>query len=277
MTTDCRPTRRPPEAARTRRGPAAPPRAYDAVKPVLDFALALVLFVPALPVMFVCGLLVKLTSPGPAVYSQTRVGRDGRVYRIYKIRSMRHNCEAASGARWSSGDCDPRVTPVGRFLRRTHLDELPQLWNVLRGEMSLVGPRPERPEFVPKLEQLVPGYRERLRVKPGVTGLAQIQLPADTDVESVRNKLALDRRYVEGYGFWLDVRILLGTGLKVAGVPFAGIRRLLALPGPPPGAEAEAVVLPRPEIAEAAHPPTGQVPPTAEQAPAAVCANFTSP
>ena len=105
-----------------------------------------------------------------------RLGKNGRPFRLHKIRTMRHDCEKATGPRWAVPG-DPRITPLGRFLRQTHLDELPQLWNVLRGEMSLVGPRPERPEFVPDLEQAIPHYRDRLLVRPGVTGLAQVQLP----------------------------------------------------------------------------------------------------
>ena len=112
---------------------------------------------------------------GPVIYSQTRLGQCGRPFTIYKIRTMLPNCEATTGPRWSTAD-GPRITPVGQFLRRAHLDELPQLWNILRGEMSLVGPRPERPEFVTQLEQAIPCYRERLAVRPGVTGMAQIQL-----------------------------------------------------------------------------------------------------
>src|SRR5205814_291249 len=115
--------------------------------------------------------LVRITSRGPAFYTQTRLGLRGRTFTIYKLRSMYEYCENHSGPLWSSKD-DPRVTPLGRFIRRTHIDELPQLWNILRGDMSLIGPRPERPEFLPKLETIVPRYRERLRVRPGVTGLA---------------------------------------------------------------------------------------------------------
>ena len=139
--------------------------------------------------MAVAAIVVKLTSRGPAFYTQIRLGQDGRAYAIYKLRTMTHDCEKLSGPQWSKkGDC--RVTAVGRLLRRSHLDELPQLWNVLRGEMSLIGPRPERPEFVPRLERSLPHYRARLHVRPGVTGLAQVQLPPDTDLGSVRRKLA---------------------------------------------------------------------------------------
>jgi lipopolysaccharide/colanic/teichoic acid biosynthesis glycosyltransferase len=198
--------------------PTAP--CYLLVKAILDFVLALVLLVLASPVLLLAALLVKLTSRGPVLYSQTRVGRGGKPYTIYKIRSMRHNCEVQSGALWSPTG-DPRVTAVGRLLRRTHVDELPQLWNVLRGEMSLVGPRPERPEFVPELERVLPRYGERLRVRPGLTGLAQVQLPPDTDLNSVRRKLAHDLHYVGQVGPWLDLRILFCTILHLFSLPHA--------------------------------------------------------
>jgi lipopolysaccharide/colanic/teichoic acid biosynthesis glycosyltransferase len=207
----------------------APAGVYPAIKAAADFLLALVLCAPAAPLILLAAALVKLTSRGPAFYSQTRLGLGGRPYKIYKVRTMAHNCEKVSGARWAVQG-DPRITPVGRFLRKTHLDELPQLWNVLKGNMSLVGPRPERPEFVPALEQQVHGYRDRLRVRPGVTGLAQVQLPADTDVESVRRKLTYDLYYIEHMSFWLDLRLVLGTALKVVHVPFAVSQRLLRLP-----------------------------------------------
>src|SRR5262249_55106805 len=157
------------------------------------------------------------------------LGRFGRPFLIYKLRTMTHNCEQESGVRWAVPG-DPRVTRLGRFLRKTHLDELPQLWNVLRGDMSLVGPRPERPEFVPGLERAIPGYRPRLLVKPGVTGLAQVQLPADTDIPSVRRKLAYDLYYIRSGGLWLDLRLLASTALRLAGVPYGVGIRLFRLP-----------------------------------------------
>jgi lipopolysaccharide/colanic/teichoic acid biosynthesis glycosyltransferase len=213
--------------AEGRRGPPSQ-RWYGALKVTLDFVLALVLFVLTLPVLLLAGLLVKLTSPGPILYRQTRLGKDGRPFTLYKIRSMRADSEK-NGACWSAKG-DPRVTFLGRILRATHLDELPQLINVLKGEMSLVGPRPERPEFIPTLEQAIPRYRERLRVRPGVTGLAQMRLPADTDLESVRQKLLYDLYYVENYGAWLDLRVILATALKMFGVSFQVIGTLFVLP-----------------------------------------------
>jgi lipopolysaccharide/colanic/teichoic acid biosynthesis glycosyltransferase len=203
---------------------------YGTVKVVADFAAALVLFVLTFPVLLVTALLIKLTSPGPALYAQTRLGRNGRPYTLRKLRTMVHNCEYLTGPCWSTPH-DPRVTRLGRFLRRTHLDELPQLWNVLCGEMSLVGPRPERPEFVPHLELAIPCYRDRLSVRPGITGLAQVQVPADTDLASVRRKLAHDLYYIRAINPWLDLRLLICTGLSLVGVPFAVSCRLLGVPG----------------------------------------------
>jgi lipopolysaccharide/colanic/teichoic acid biosynthesis glycosyltransferase len=183
-------------------------------KRLVDLSVSLVLLVLFTPLVLVAALLVKLTSRGPVFYSQTRVGRGGRLFTIYKIRTMYHNCERYTGACWARPD-DPRILPVGRVLRRLHLDELPQLWNILRGDMSLIGPRPERPEFVPQLEQAIPHYRERLRVLPGVTGLAQVHLPPDTDLNSVRRKLAYDLYYIRHIGWWTDLRLIVATVLHV--------------------------------------------------------------
>ena len=187
---------------------------YAPCKRLLDVLLATGMLVVAGPVVLLCAVVVKLTSRGPAFYSQVRAGRNGRPFTIWKLRSMYHNCEQFSGIVWS-GRGDPRITPVGAFLRRSHLDELPQLWNVLMGEMSLVGPRPERPEFVPQLDQAIPRYRERMLVLPGVTGLAQIHQGADTDLASVERKLAYDLYYVKELCFWNDAKILVATGLHV--------------------------------------------------------------
>jgi lipopolysaccharide/colanic/teichoic acid biosynthesis glycosyltransferase len=196
-----------------------------------DLACAGAAFIASLPVLAVAALLVRLTSPGPALYSQRRLGRGGRPFTIYKLRSMRHDCEKDSGVKWSTPG-DVRVTRVGRWLRRTHVDELPQLWNVLRGDMSLIGPRPERPELTPALERALPGYRDRLMVKPGLTGLAQIQLPPDTDLGSVRRKLILDRYYVRRRGAWLDLRVAVATAFYLLGLPFPALRMLFAFPAP---------------------------------------------
>lgn len=202
---------------------------YEGTKRPLDFSLAFFGLIVSLPVLLSAALLVKLTSRGPIFYSQIRLGLGGRLFRIYKLRTMIHNCEALSGPCWSSQG-DPRVTRLGRFLRRTHLDELPQLWNILIGDMSLIGPRPERPEIVGTLEKVIPRYRQRLAELPGLTGLAQVQLPPDTDLNSVRRKLAYDLYYLERFDLWFDVRILLATFAKVLGVPANTTRSLLALP-----------------------------------------------
>ncbi len=215
--------------------PAPPARTQR----VCDLVLGTAFFAGAVPVIVALWAAVRLTSVGPGFYSQVRVGRNGRPYRIFKIRTMTHDCERKSGAQWATRH-DPRVTALGRVLRKLHLDELPQLWNVLRGDMSLVGPRPERPEFVGPLSVAVPGYGDRHRVRPGVTGLAQIQLPADTDVASVRNKLVLDRYYAENRGPWLDARIMLGTAIYLLGFSYATVRRVMRLPNPLPDGNTEA-------------------------------------
>ncbi|MBI3462710.1 MAG: sugar transferase [Planctomycetes bacterium] len=204
---------------------------YARTKLVLESVLALLLLVLSGPLTLILAAVVKLTSAGPAFYSQRRIGKNGRRYRIYKLRTMAHNCESSSGPEWSAGN-DPRVTPVGRFLRRTHLDELPQLWNVLRGDMSLVGPRPERPEFVSKLQKEIPDYRGRQTVRPGITGLAQVYLPPDRDTDDVRRKLKYDLQYLRRFSFWLDVRLLLCSGLYLLGIPFHDSCRWLRVPSP---------------------------------------------
>lgn len=202
---------------------------YDPWQVAVEFSACLAMLILAAPIILLAALLVKLTSRGPAFYTQTRLGLGGREYTIYKLRTMFHNCERQSGARWSTAG-DPRITWLGRWLRRTHVDELPQLWNVLRGEMSLVGPRPERPEFIPHLEEALPLYHLRREVRPGVTGLAQVQLPPDTDLESVRRKLAYDLYYVYNRNPWLDFQLLVATGIHVLGVPYAVIGQVLFLP-----------------------------------------------
>ncbi len=202
---------------------------YARLKLIIDRAVAGFLLIPATPLILGLMALIRITSRGPAIYSQVRLGLDGCPYAIFKLRSMYADCERATGAVWARPG-DPRVTPLGRLLRKTHLDELPQLWNVLRGDMSLVGPRPERPVFVDKLERIIPGYRGRMRMRPGITGLAQVQLPPDEDYEGVSRKVAYDLYYVQGASLALDVQIVVGTALKIAGLPFEAIRRATGLP-----------------------------------------------
>lgn len=209
-----------------------PTRVIDSMfsaKRFLDYTLSAILFVVTAPIVLVVMLLVKVTSRGPAIYSQTRLGMGGSEFQIHKIRTMWVDAEKHSGPTWSVPG-DDRITPVGRFLRKSHLDELPQLWNVLRGEMSLVGPRPERPVIVSRLEQALPEYRHRVAVRPGVTGLAQVQLPPDTDLESVCLKLKCDLAFIEMSNIWLDIRLILCTALKVVGLQNAKTRELLRIP-----------------------------------------------
>ncbi|NUQ62833.1 MAG: sugar transferase [Pirellulales bacterium] len=203
--------------------------AYMTEKRALDVTFSLVLLILASPVIALGALLVRLTSRGPAFYTQTRMGLAGRPFLIYKLRTMVQDSEAKTGATWATPD-DPRITRIGKFLRLSHLDELPQLWNVLRGDMSLVGPRPERPEFLSRLEESHPRYRERLLVRPGITGLAQVRFAADTDLNSVGCKLAYDRYYVQHVGLGLDLRVLGCTALfLLLEVPFRLTRELLLM------------------------------------------------
>jgi lipopolysaccharide/colanic/teichoic acid biosynthesis glycosyltransferase len=184
---------------------------YLAAKPYVDWIGSLVLLILTSPVIAVCAVLIKLTSSGPAFYSQERVGLGGRIFRILKLRTMRPDAEDGMGPVWANGDEDGRVTPVGRVLRRLHLDELPQFINVLRGEMSLIGPRPERPELVEQLKEQVPNYERRLSVKPGITGLAQVRNGYDRTVRDVRRKVRLDCLYIRRMCWWVDFLIIVGT------------------------------------------------------------------
>jgi lipopolysaccharide/colanic/teichoic acid biosynthesis glycosyltransferase len=206
----------------------APVAGYILVKRGLDCILAAVMLVVTAPVMFAAMALVKLTSRGPMLYTQTRVGYGGRTFTIVKIRTMIDNCESLTGPRWAVPG-DPRVTAVGNVLRKLHVDELPQLVNVLRGEMSLIGPRPERPEFVTKLAREIPHYQARHAVFPGITGLAQLHLPPDTEVAHVERKLTYDLYYARHLGLGLDLTILLGTALKVIGLPARLVRAVVPL------------------------------------------------
>lgn len=207
------PRRRPRVGDESSFGRAVSPHSgwYLPLKCAADLILAAVLLIVALPVIALAAALIKLTSRGPVFYCQVRLGKNGIPYTLYKLRTMIDKAEALTGPVWSTKD-DARVTPLGKLLRKTHIDEFPQLWNVLRGQMSLIGPRPERPEFVAKLDWEIPCYRERLNVRPGITGLAQVRLPPDTDLESVRRKIVYDVYYVKNVSPWLDLRLLCVTG-----------------------------------------------------------------
>lgn len=180
-------------------------------KRVTDMTLAVITLVVAAPVMGLAALAVWLTSEGPVLYHQQRVGQHGRVFTVHKLRSMHYGAEAATGAVWSQGDADPRITWVGHFLRRTRLDELPQLWNILMGDMSFVGPRPERPEFVGKLTREIPYYGQRHVVRPGLTGWAQVRYTYGASVEDALMKLQYDLFYIKNLSLALDVFILFST------------------------------------------------------------------
>jgi len=168
------------------------------------------LTVVSIPIMILTALAVRVSSPGPILYRQTRVGLDGAPFTLYKFRSMKENAEAATGAVWASAD-DPRVTPVGRVLRRMRLDEMPQLFNVLRGEMAIVGPRPERPEFVKALSEQIPYYRQRHCVRPGITGWAQINYKYGDTLKDTISKLEYDLFYIKNMSFSLDTYIIFNT------------------------------------------------------------------
>lgn len=188
---------------------------YLPVKNLVDFVAGLTLLVVFSPIIALAAILVKTTSRGPAFYLQSRVGKNGKLFWIIKLRSMRHDAETGTGAVWCAA-ADDRITPFGRILRATHLDEFPQLFNVVKGDMSLVGPRPERPEFVHKFELQIDGYANRLLVRPGITGIAQLRLPPDTDLVSVKDKLEFDLYYVRHVSPWLDFVSVVYTGFNFA-------------------------------------------------------------
>jgi exopolysaccharide biosynthesis polyprenyl glycosylphosphotransferase len=173
-------------------------------------AFAAVAAIVVLPVVLVAALIVKLTSKGPAFYQQTRVGLNGRTFTVYKLRSMCQDAEARTGAVWASRN-DPRITPFGRFLRKSRIDELPQFWNVLKGEMSIVGPRPERPEFVRELSNTIPFYPHRHCVKPGITGWAQINHQYGDTIQHTITKLEYDLYYLKNLSPTLDAYIMFQT------------------------------------------------------------------
>ena len=224
--------RRPLVAPRT--GVMAPTR--EGGRRALNVLLAGAGLVLAAPLMVAIAALIKLTSRGPVVYTQSRVGLDrrnggrarpvsrraddcgGRPFQIFKFRTMRHNGGNDDAQVWANPD-DPRVTPLGRVLRQYRLDELPQLFNVLLGDMNMVGPRPEQPQIFRRLRARIEGYHHRQRVRPGITGWAQINHHYDRSVDDVRRKVALDLEYVVRQSAWEDLRILLRT------VPVVAFRR----------------------------------------------------
>ena len=186
-------------------------RVLSATKRALDLAMAGIVLLLTLPLMAVVAAAIRLTSPGSVLYHQRRVGQHGRVFTVHKFRSMRQDAEAATGPVWASKKGDARVTPIGRWLRRARIDELPQLWNVFRGDMSFVGPRPERPEFVAALTREIPFYPQRHVVRPGLTGWAQVRYTYGASTEDALQKLQYDLFYIKNLSVALDLFIILNT------------------------------------------------------------------
>ena len=185
-------------------------RLLSIAKRLSDLVFATVGLLILAPVMLAVAIAVRLGSSGPMLYTQTRVGKDGKPFTIFKFRSMRVDAEAVTGAVWSQSG-DPRVTTVGRFIRRTRLDEIPQLWNVFRGDMSFVGPRPERPEFVEQLTEQIPFYGQRHVVRPGLTGWAQVRHQYGASVDDAMQKLQYELYYIKHLSVAFDVFIVLET------------------------------------------------------------------
>jgi sugar transferase (PEP-CTERM system associated) len=185
-------------------------RVTEFVKRLSDIVIGCMMLILMLPLMVLTALAIKIDSRGPVFYRQQRVGRFDKPFTLFKFRSMRADAEAGGGPLWAQRD-DPRITRIGRFIRTTRIDELPQLVNVLRGQMSLVGPRPERPHFVEQLSRAIPFYGQRSYVKPGVTGWAQVNFPYGASVEDAREKLSYDLYYVKRRSLLLDAFILLST------------------------------------------------------------------
>ena len=189
-------------------------RYFDLAKEVVDILLGSIALVLSLPLLAVCALIIKLSSKGPVIYKQVRLGKDGIPFKMWKLRTMYVDAESATGPIWAK-DGDPRVIPACRWMRKSHIDELPQLINVIKGEMSLVGPRPERPEIMEELKKVYPEVVERLRVRPGITGLAQIRYGYDTDVKSYKRKLEADLEYIERQRWSTELKILAATVTKI--------------------------------------------------------------
>jgi exopolysaccharide biosynthesis polyprenyl glycosylphosphotransferase len=185
-------------------------RTYLALKRALDICAGILGLVLLSPLFLLTAVLIKLTSRGPILFTQTRVGKDGELFNIYKFRTMNVDAEKETGPVWAAAN-DSRLIPVGEFLRKAHIDELPQLFNILKGEMSLIGPRPERPVFVERFKGEIADYEKRLAVKPGITGLAQVWHKYDETIEDVKKKIKYDILYIKKFCLWTDLRILLRT------------------------------------------------------------------
>jgi lipopolysaccharide/colanic/teichoic acid biosynthesis glycosyltransferase len=185
-------------------------RYFDLAKEVVDIVLGFIALVLSLPVLAVCAVIIRLSSKGPVMFTQNRIGKDGKLFKMRKLRTMYADAESTCGPVWAQ-DGDARVVGACRWMRRSHVDELPQLINVVKGEMSLIGPRPERPEILAELEKTYPEVRRRLAVRPGITGLAQVRNGYDTSVEAFRHKLKADLEYIERSNWSTELRILAST------------------------------------------------------------------
>jgi lipopolysaccharide/colanic/teichoic acid biosynthesis glycosyltransferase len=183
---------------------------YRLLKPLLDRIISIIGLIIVSPVIFAVGLIIKLTSPGPVFYTQERAGKNDRLFKIIKFRTMRIDAVSQGGPVWARKN-DSRITTFGKFLRKTHMDELPQLINVIKGDMSIVGPRPERPFFISKFKDDIPGYAKRLSIKPGITGLAQCYHKYDETIRDVHRKFRYDILYIKRMCWSLDLKIFLLT------------------------------------------------------------------
>ena len=183
---------------------------YSLIKRGFDIFSACLGLLLAVPFLVLTMALIMLSSAGPGLFTQERLGRGGRIFKMYKLRTMVADAEKITGAVWAKGD-DPRITWIGRWLRKTHFDEVPQLFNILKGEMSLIGPRPERPEIVSLLSREVQDYPKRLTVAPGITGLAQVWSRYDETIQDVRRKVKYDLLYIRQMCLTADLGILLRT------------------------------------------------------------------
>ena len=188
------------------------PRWYDNVKLIADEIIGFIGTILTFPFVLVFALIVLVEDPKDSpIYTQIRLGKNGKPYKVYKIRSMKAKAEETTGAVWSNGKEDPRILKIGKFMRKFRIDEFPQFWNILKGEMSFIGPRPERPEIVEKLKKELPFYTLRLKVKPGITGWAQINHHYDETIEDVKEKLRYDLYYIKNRSMMLDLNIFLLT------------------------------------------------------------------
>lgn len=185
-------------------------RRFQEFKRGFDFLAASVGLFLLSPLFLIVSILIKLDSPGPIFYRQKRVGKDEKIFNMWKFRTMRNNAELETGPVWAAEE-DPRITRLGRFLRRNHIDELPQLINVFKGEMSLIGPRPERPAFVDKINGYIPNYNGRIKVRPGITGLAQVRYRYGASIRDAQRKLRYDLLYIKEMCWMLDTRIMFWT------------------------------------------------------------------